>query len=80
MDNKGQFNLNGLLSIVIGLAMLLALLPVIDGLVGGITAGNMTNLAYSSTIILIVGLSGVFAVIMYIMSIFQAQQAPQQQY
>lgn len=77
MNAKGQGTLMTFFVMVMGLIMLVALLPVIDSLVGELTDMNLSNLLMPSMINLLVGISGLIMVILFIMGVisdFQVRQ------
>lgn len=67
-----------LMTIVMGLILLIAFLPIINTLVDTATASNMSSLAYGGVMILILTLSGLFAVLMFIQSLFGKKDEPNQ--
>ena len=76
-DERGQGSLYSFFAIVMGLIMLAALLPVVNDIVGTIENSNMNNLSSSSTILLLIGMSGVLMTILFFISVitdFQTQQ------
>jgi len=77
MNAKGQGTLMTFFVMVMGLIMLVALLPVIDSLVGTLTEMNLSNLLMGNMINLLVGISGLIMVILFIMGVisdFQVRQ------
>lgn len=77
MNAKGQGTLMTFFVLVMGLIMLVALLPVIDALVGTLTAMNLSNLLMGNMINLLIGISGLIMVILFIMGVisdFQVRQ------
>lgn len=77
MNAKGQGTLMTFFVLVMGLIMLVALLPVIDALVGTLTAMNLGNLLMGNMINLLIGISGLIMVILFIMGVisdFQVRQ------
>lgn len=77
MNAKGQGTLMTFFVMVMGLIMLVALLPVIDELVGALTDMNLSNLLMPGMINLLVGISGLIMVILFIMGVisdFQVRQ------
>ena len=77
MNNKGQGTLMSFFVLVMGLIMLVALLPVLDALVGTVKTMNLSNLLMPNTILLLVGISGLIMVILFIMGVisdFQVRQ------
>ncbi len=77
MNAKGQGTLMTFFVMVMGLIMLVALLPVIDSLVGTLTGMNLSNLLMGNMINLLVGISGLIMVILFIMGVisdFQVRQ------
>jgi hypothetical protein len=77
MNAKGQGTLMTFFVMVMGLIMLVALLPVIDALVGTLTAMNLSNLLMGNMINLLIGISGLIMVILFIMGVisdFQVRQ------
>lgn len=77
MNAKGQGTLMTFFVLVMGLIMLVALLPVIDSLVGELTDMNLSNLLMPDMINLLVGISGLIMVILFIMGVisdFQVRQ------
>lgn len=77
MNAKGQGTLMTFFVMVMGLIMLVALLPVIDALVGTLTAMNLSNLLMGNMINLLIGITGLIMVILFIMGVisdFQVRQ------
>ena len=77
MNNKGQGTLMSFFVLVMGVIMLVALLPVLDALVGTLTDLNLSNLLMPDMILLLVGISGLIMVILFIMGVisdFQVRQ------
>lgn len=77
MNNKGQGTLMSFFVLVMGLIMIVALLPVVDALVGVLTGLNLSNLLFGNMINLLVGISGLIMVILFIMGVisdFQVRQ------
>jgi hypothetical protein len=77
MNNKGQGTLMSFFVLVMGLIMLVALLPVLDALVGTVKTMNLSNLLMPNTILLLVGISGLIMVILFLMGVisdFQVRQ------
>jgi hypothetical protein len=77
MNAKGQGTLMTFFVMVMGLIMLVALLPVIDALVGTLTVMNLSNLLMGNMINLLIGISGLIMVILFIMGVisdFQVRQ------
>jgi len=77
MNAKGQGTLMTFFVMVMGLILLVALLPVIDSLVGTLTEMNLSNLLMGNMINLLVGISGLIMVILFIMGVisdFQVRQ------
>ncbi len=72
--------MNMLMTAVMGLVLMVALFPLINGLVGEVVGGNMSNLAYSSIIILLVSMTGVFVAIGYLISLTNQYNGPPQSY
>jgi hypothetical protein len=69
MNQNGQGSMMSFFTIVMGLIMLAALLPVTSAIVGTIIGSNMDYLANKEIIILLVGMSGTIMVILFFMSI-----------
>jgi Ni/Fe-hydrogenase subunit HybB-like protein len=77
MNNKGQGTLMSFFVLVMGLIMIVALLPVVDALVGVLIGLNMPNLLFGNMINLLVGITGLIMVILFIMGVisdFQVRQ------
>lgn len=77
LGSKGQGTLMTFFVLVMGLIMLVALLPVLDALVGTLTAMNLSNLLMWDMILLLVGISGLIMVILFLMGVisdFQVRQ------
>lgn len=77
MNNKGQGTLMSFFVLVMGLIMLVALLPVLDALVGTVKTMNLSNLLMPDMILLLVGISGLIMVILFLMGVisdFQVRQ------
>lgn len=77
MNNKGQGTLMSFFVLVMGLIMIVALLPVVDALVGVLTGLNLSNLLFGNMINLLVGITGLIMVILFIMGVisdFQVRQ------
>jgi hypothetical protein len=77
MNNKGQGTLMSFFVLVMGLIMLVALLPVLDALVGTVKTMNLSNLLMPNMILLLVGISGLIMVILFLMGVisdFQVRQ------
>ncbi len=77
MNSKGQGTLMSFFVLVMGLILIIALLPVINELVGVLTAMNLSNLLFGNMINLLVGISGLLMVILFIMGVvsdFQTRQ------
>lgn len=77
MNTKGQGTLMSFFVLVMGLIMIVALLPVIDALIGVLTGLNLSNLLFGNMINLLVGISGLIMVILFIMGVisdFQTRQ------
>ena len=77
MNAKGQGTLMSFFVLVMGLIMIVALLPVIDALVGVLTGLNLSNLLFGNMINLLVGITGLIMVILFIMGVisdFQVRQ------
>lgn len=77
MNANGQGTLMTFFVMVMGLILLVALLPVIDSLVGTLTEMNLSNLLMGNMINLLVGISGLIMVILFIMGVisdFQVRQ------
>ena len=77
MNQKGQGSMMSFFTLVMGLIMLAALLPVTNSIVFTIVTGNMNTLSQSNIIIMLVEMSGVIMVILFFMSIisdFQTRQ------
>lgn len=77
MNAKGQGTLMTFFVMVMGLIMLVALLPVIDSLVGTLTEMNLSNLLMGNMINLLVGISGLIMVILFIMGVISDFQVKQ---
>lgn len=77
MNAKGQGTLMSFFVLVMGLIMIVALLPVVDALVGVLTGLNLSNLLFGNMINLLVGITGLIMVILFIMGVisdFQVRQ------
>lgn len=77
MGQKGQGSMMSFFTLVMGLIILAALLPVTNAIVSTIVGGNMDNLAQASIIAMLVSMSGVIMVILFFMSVisdFQTRQ------
>lgn len=77
MNSKGQGTLFSFFVLVMGLIMIVALLPVVNELVGVLTGMNLSNLLFGSMINLLVGISGLIMVILFLMGVisdFQVRQ------
>jgi membrane-associated HD superfamily phosphohydrolase len=77
MNNKGQGTLMSFFVLVMGLIMVVALLPVLDALVGTVKTMNLSNLLMPNMILLLVGISGLIMVILFLMGVisdFQVRQ------
>ncbi len=68
-NQKGQGSMMSFFTFIMGLILLAALLPVANSLVATITGGNMSHLANSEIINLLVGMTGVIMVILFLMSV-----------
>jgi len=77
MGQKGQGSMMSFFTLVMGLIILAALLPVTNAIVSTIVGGNMDNLAQASIIAMLVSMSGIIMVILFFMSVisdFQTRQ------
>ena len=78
-EQKGQGSMFALFSIVIGLILMVALLPVVNALVSEAINGNFSALLFSNVIILLLGMMGLIMALLFVMSVlneFQRRQAP----
>jgi hypothetical protein len=77
MNKKGQGSMMSFFTMIMGLIVLAALLPVTNSIVSTIIGGNMSVLANSDIIVMLVSMSGIILVILFFMSIisdFQQRQ------
>jgi hypothetical protein len=77
LGEKGQGSMMSFFTMVLGLILLAALLPVVNSIVSTIVGGNMSDLANADIIRLVLGMTGVIMVILFVMSIisdFQQRQ------
>jgi len=77
MNQKGQGSMMSFFTLVMGLIILAALLPVTNAIVSTIIGGNMSVLANADIIAMLVGMSGIIMVILFFMSVisdFQTRQ------
>ena len=82
INNKGQGSMMSFFTLILGLVMITAFLPIVNELVGSvnnsITAGNMSNLSFGSTIQLLLGMLGLIMILLFLMGVisdFQQRQS-----
>lgn len=68
--------INNAIMLVIGLVLMVALLPLINTLVSSANASNMSALQFGSVIQLLLGMAGLFIVILWIKGLFDQQEPP----
>ena len=78
MNKRGQGSIFSFFTIVLGLIMIVAFLPVINDLVGVANSSNMAALSFGSIIQLLLGMSGLLLVILFIMGVISDFQTKQQ--
>ena len=78
MNAKGQGSIFSLFSVVIGLIVIVALLPVVGQLSYQITVMNSSGLQYFDMINLLVGSMGLIMVILFIIGVISDFQTRQQ--
>jgi len=77
IDDRAQGSMMSFFTIVMGLILLAALLPVVNSIAATIIDGNMSALQNADIIRLLVGMVGVIMVILFFMGIiadFQTRQ------
>jgi hypothetical protein len=77
MNMKGQASIYSFFTMIIGLIMLVAFLPVVNELVFHANASNMQALSFVDVIQLLLGMSGLLMVLlffMWVISDFQTRQ------
>ena len=81
MNSKGQGSMMSFFTLVLGLVMIVAFLPIVNELVGtvndGISDGNLSNLSFGSTIQLLLGMIGLIMILLFFMGVisdFQQRQ------
>lgn len=77
LNQKGQGSMMSFFTLVMGLIILAALLPVTNAIVATIIGSNMSSLANADIIAMLVGMSGIIMVILFFMSViadFQTRQ------
>jgi uncharacterized BrkB/YihY/UPF0761 family membrane protein len=78
-NQKGQGSMMSFFTIVMGLILMAALLPVVNSVVGVLVDNtDMSNLAQADIIRLLLGMVGVIMVILFLMSIISDFQQRQQ--
>ena len=68
-DNKAQGSMMSFFTMVMGLILLAALLPVVNSIASTIIGGNMSDMANADIIRLLVGMTVLIMVILFLMSI-----------
>lgn len=77
MNNKGQGTLMSFFVLVMGMIMIVALLPVVDALVGVFIDLNLSHLLFGKMMNLLLGITGLIMIILFIMGVisdFQVRQ------
>lgn len=80
-NDKGQGSMMSFFTLILGLVLIVAFLPIVNELVGtvnnSIAAGNMANLSFGSTIQLLLGMLGIVMILLFLMGVvsdFQTRQ------
>lgn len=68
LKNQAQGSMFSFFTIVLGVILAVAFLPILDTLVGQVSADNITHLSMGSIILMLLGMSGVFLIILMVMS------------
>lgn len=78
MNGKGQGSMFSFFTLILGLILMVAFLPVVNSLVGAAVASNMEALSMSSVIQMLLGMTGVIMIILFFMSVISDFQSRQQ--
>lgn len=77
----GQGTIMAFFTLIIGFIVVVSLLPVLNALMGVVNTMDLSNLGMSSTITLLLGISGLLMIILFIMGVvadFQVRQRYQE--
>lgn len=78
MDSRGQGSMFSFFTLILGLILMVAFLPVVNSLVGAAVTSNMEALSMSSVIQMLLGMTGVIMIILFFMSVISDFQSRQQ--
>jgi hypothetical protein len=82
-NQKGQAGsgmIYGIMSVVLGAIVLSAMLPVLNEVIGTISAGNMSSFSNVASIQMLLGMVGIIVVVMFIYKAITDFMAPPQQF
>jgi hypothetical protein len=77
MNEKGQGSIMSFFTLIIGLILMVAFLPVINALVASAIGSNMSSLLMTDVIQLLLGMTGLLMVLLFIMGVVQDFQQRQ---
>lgn len=79
-NEKGQGSIFSFFTLLIGLILIVAFLPLINDLVAIGVASNMSALGFGSIINLMLGMTGILLVLLFFMGVISDFQTRQQYY
>lgn len=77
MNEKGQGSIMSFFTLIIGLILMVAFLPVINALVASANGSNMSSLLMTDVIQLLLGMTGLLMVLLFITGVVQDFQQRQ---
>jgi uncharacterized membrane protein len=80
MNQRGQGSIFSFFTLLIGLVLIVAFLPLLNDLVAIGVASNMSALGFGSIIQLLLGMTGILLVLLFFMGVISDFQTRQQYY
>jgi hypothetical protein len=80
LNEKGQGSIFSFFTLLIGLILIVAFLPLLNDLVAIGVASNMDSLGFSNIINLMLGMTGILLVLLFFMGVISDFQTRQQYY